>query len=75
MTAADWGVSAADWNSIPASVTEIAISTDAFNDADTTGTDNFSLVSEMISVPEPSTLALLIADLLGFGLARSDRSG
>lgn len=53
------GVSVADWTAILASVTEIAISIDAFDGADTIGFDNFSLESSTVPVPEPGTLSLL----------------
>lgn len=53
------GVSVADWTAILASVTEIAISIDGFDDADTIGLDNFSLESSTVPVPEPGTLSLL----------------
>ena len=70
LTAAAWGVSVADWTAILASVTEIAISTDAFDGNDTIGIDNFSLMSSTGAVPEPATLLLLGLGIAGMGFAR-----
>ena len=74
LTAAAWGVSPADWTAILASVTEIAISTDAFDGADTIGIDNFSLESNAVPVPEPGAVALLGLGLAGLALGRHKKA-
>ncbi|MCG8354544.1 MAG: hypothetical protein MI920_03150, partial [Kiloniellales bacterium] len=60
---------------ILASVTEIAISTDAFNGGDIIGIDNFQLASpsQTVSVPLPGSGGLFLVGLAG--LAASMRGG
>ncbi len=45
LTAAAWGKTSLQWMTILADVTEIAMSTDAFDGADTIGIDNFTLAT------------------------------
>lgn len=75
LTAAAWGKTDAEWMAILASVTEIAISTDAFNGGDIIGIDNFQLASpsQTVSVPLPGSGGLFLVGLAG--LAASMRGG
>lgn len=60
-SAAAWGKTSADWAAILANVTEIAMSTDAFDGADTIGIDNFTLTSRAAStVTEPESFGLVL---------------
>ncbi len=61
LTAAAWGKTQLEWMAILANVTEIAISTDAFNGSDTIGIDNFSITSQNSVIPEPGSLVLVSA--------------
>lgn len=74
LTASAWGKTPLEWSTILGNVTEIAMSTDAFNGADTIGIDNFTITSPASSpspspspapVPEPSTMILLGSGLIG----------
>ena len=73
LSASAWGVSDADWAAILADVTEIAISTDAFNGNDTIGIDNFSLATVTNAIPEPRGLVLLLVGLLVFASSARKR--
>ncbi len=64
LTAEDWEKTSLEWMAILAGVTEIAMSTDAFDGADTIGIDNFTLAP----VPLPATVWLLFSALSGLGL-------
>ena len=62
LNAVDWGKASLEWSAILADVTEIAMSTDAFDGADTIGIDNFTLTS---AVPIPGSVWLLVSGLIG----------
>lgn len=67
LTAAAWGKTDAEWAAILGDVTEVAISTDAFDGPDTIGIDNFAIV------PEPAAGVLLAGGLVALGSGRRAR--
>ena len=82
LTAEDWGKTDSEWNNILEDVTEIAMSTDAFDGGDTIGVDNFEISLNPTppnpgpsTIPEPSTLLLFGSGLAGLGVWRYRKSG
>src|SRR5262249_49864063 len=60
LTAAAWGKTPAEWDSILANVTGIQIDVEGYTGSDITGFDNFSLTA----APEPSDCILLTIGVL-----------
>ena len=70
LTAAAWGKSSLEWMALLSDVIEIAISTDAFDGADTIGIDNFTIAS-VDPVPVPAAVWLFGSALIGlFGFSK-----